>query len=232
MNLFTDISEQLKAVFKNYNFQESQKRSLLEHKEKKSNQMRKVEMEMMERKKADMDKLAQMKQQIACLERREAELKNHFSRMTSPAPQEKIRMLKKQEAFGGGININNERRGVFGGVQVLGSPGFRTNQVPDVFGQQFGEGLLGRRQSSNIPDGRRERIHGSSPAQTGFLEMKTPAVWYHKQKDRVDMNSTQQKLKELSAVRRSDGGTRSGGSQFFTSPPNRTGPRVTPNRMC
>jgi len=238
MNLFTDISEQLKAVFKNYNFQESQKRNLLEYKEMKSIQMKKMKMEMMEKKKADMDKLANLKEQIACLERREAELKNYFSRMTSPAPRENMRMLKNQEAIRGGIN--NEGRGLFGGAQVLGSPGFGTNQVQNTFGQQFGETLVGKRHSSNISDGRsggghiksRERILGSSPAQTGFLEMKTPAVWYHKQKDRVDRNSPHQKLMELCAGRRSDGGSRSGGSQFFTSPPLLGGPRVTPNRMC
>ena len=68
LNLFTNIAEQLKAVFKNYNFQESQKRSLLEHKEKKYHQMRKAGMEIMERKKNDKNKLAHLKEQIAGLE--------------------------------------------------------------------------------------------------------------------------------------------------------------------
>merc|ERR1712179_68494 len=176
------------------------------------------------------------KEQIACLERREAELKNKFSRMTSPGPQ--MRIFQKQEAFGGGV-INKEQ-GMFGGAQVLELPGFRTHQVQDVCGQQFGEDIVGMRHSFNKSgggsgDGRitsRERNHGSSPAQTRFLEMKTPAVWYHKQKDRVDRNSPQQKLLELGAVRRSDGGSRSRGSQFFTSPPLFGGKRGTPNRMC
>ena len=116
-----------------------------------------------------------MKEKIACLERREAELKNRFSEMTSPAPREKMRMLKQQEAYGGGF----EGRGMFGGAQVYGSPGFGTNQVQDGFGQPFGDGLFGKRRSSNISDGvsgeghnkGRERIHGSSPAQTGFLDL-------------------------------------------------------------
>ena len=102
------------------------------------------------------------------------------------------------------------------------------------------EGMIGKRHPSNMSSGgrregghnnRKERIHGSSPAQTGFLEMKTPAAWYHKQKDRVDRSSPQQKLMELGAARRSDGGSRSGGSQFFTSPPVLAGRRVTPKRM-
>ena len=157
-----------------------------------------------------------------------------FSRMTSPVPREKIR---RQETYGGGMV--NDGRGMFGGAQVHGSPGFGTNRGQEAFGQQFGEAMVGKRHSSNISSGgmsgghnkSRERLHGSSPAQTGFLEMKTPAVWYHKQKDRVDRNSPQQKLMELGAVRRSDGGSRSGGSQFFTSPPVLGGRRVTPNRM-
>ena len=96
LNLFTDISEQLKAVFKNYNFQENQKRSLLEFKDKKSQQMRKVGGEMIERKKADMDKLAYMKEQIACLERKEAELRNNLNRMTSPALRAYMAIFQNQ----------------------------------------------------------------------------------------------------------------------------------------
>ena len=68
------------------------------------------------------------------------------------------------------------------------------------------------------------------PSQPGFLEMKTPAVWYHKQKDRVVRNSPQQKLMELGAVRRTDGGSRTGGSPFFTSPPVMGAQRITPTR--
>ena len=231
LNLFTDISEQLKAVFKNYNFQESQKRSLLEFKDKKSQQMRKVGGEMIERKKADMDKLAYMKEQMTCLERKEAELRNNLNRMTSPAPRANMAILQNQrreqciETFGGGVNNNNNRGGaLFGGVQVLGP-----SHNQDVFGQQFGEGgsrkmyFPGRSggRSGGSQNSSRERIHGSSPAQAGFFEMKTPAVWYHKQKDRVARSSPQQTLMELGAVKRSDGENRCGSTLFFTSPPNR-----------
>ena len=71
-------------------------------------------------------------------------------------------------------------------------------------------------------------------AEHGFLEMKTPAAWYHKQRDRVGeqrmvRNSPQQKLMELGAGRRMEGGGRTGGSPFFTSPPV-MGQRVTPTR--
>ena len=219
LNLFTDISEQLKAVFKNYNFQESQKRSLLEFKDKKSQQMRKVGGEMIERK------------QIACLERKEAELRNNLNRMTSPAPRANMAILQNQrreqclETFGGGVNNNNNRGGaLFGGVHVLGP-----SHNQDVFGQQFGEGgsrkmyFPGRSggRSGEGQNSSRERSHGSSPAQTGFLEMKTPAVWYHKQNDRLAKSSPQQTLMELGAVKRSDGENRCGSTLFFTSPPNR-----------
>ena len=129
-------------------------------------------------------------------------------------------------------------RGMFGGAQVHGSPSFGAYRGEEAVGQQFVEGMTGKRHPSNMssggrsggPNNSRERVHGSSPAQTGagFLEMKTPAVWYHKQKDRVDRSSPQQKLMELGAARRSDGGSKSGGSQFFTSPPVLAGRRVTP----
>ena len=56
LNLFTDISEQLKAVFKNYNFQENQKRSLLDFKEKRFAQIKKTGMELAEKKKAEIFK--------------------------------------------------------------------------------------------------------------------------------------------------------------------------------
>ena len=231
LNLFTDISEQLKAVLKNYNFQESQKRSLLELKEKRYNQMRNSGMEIRGRKKADKVKLANLKDQIASLERREVELKENLSKMISPVPQNKMRI---HETNGGGM----VGRGMFGGAQVHGVP----DRGQEGVGQQFGEGMVGKRHSSYLASGgrregghnnRKERLHGSSPAQTGFLEMKTPAVWYHKQKDRVDRSSPQQKLMELGAARRSDGGSRSGGSQFFTSPPVPVlgGRRVSQNRV-
>ena len=186
---------------------------------------------MIERKKADMDKLARMEEQIACLERKEAELRNNFHRMTSPAPRANMAMLQNQrreqclETFGGGVNNNNNGRGsLFGGVQVLG-PSY--NQ--DLLGQQFGEGGSRKMYFPGTSGGRsgggqnssRERIHGSSPAQTGFLEMKTPAVWYHKQNDRLAKSSPQQTLMELGAVKRSDGENRCGSTLFFTSPPNR-----------
>ena len=57
LNLFTDISEQLKAVFKNYNFQENQKKALLDYLEKRSMQIKKTGTELVEKKKAEMLKL-------------------------------------------------------------------------------------------------------------------------------------------------------------------------------
>jgi hypothetical protein len=81
-----------------------------------------------------------------------------------------------------------------------------------VFGDQFGGGKGSKRQSLERAGGRSGRGLNMSreilPSQPGFLEMKTPAVWYHKQKDRVARNSPQQKLMELGAVRRTDGGSR------------------------
>ena len=53
LNFFTDISEQLKAVFKNYNFQENQKRSLLEYNKKRTRQIKNIGIEIVNRKKKE-----------------------------------------------------------------------------------------------------------------------------------------------------------------------------------
>ena len=245
LNLFTDISEQLKAVFKNYNFQENQKRGLLEYKEKKAQHFKKIEKEIADRKNVDKDKFEQMMKKLNSLEGREAEMKNNFNRMTSDPRHARVGTGQGridqfgQVGFGREAGNFGQEVGVFGGGEhVQGAFSHGVHQGHDIFGDQFGGGKGSNRQSLDRAKGRsgggqnrsRERLHGGSPAQPGFLEMKTPAVWYHKQKDRVDRNSPQQKLMELGAVRRTDGGSRSGGSPFFTSPPNMGGQKITPVR--
>ena len=101
---------------------------------------------------------------------------------------------------------------MFGGGQAQGVFGVGMHQGHVVFGDQFGGGKGSKRQSLERAGGRSGRGLNMSreilPSLPGFLEMKTPAVWYHKQKDRVARNSPQQKLMELGAVRRTDGGSR------------------------
>ena len=79
LNLFTDISEQLKAVFKNYN----QKRSLLEYNEKRTQQIKNIGIEIVNRKNKEGDTFGKMNEKLASLERREVEMKNNFNRITS-----------------------------------------------------------------------------------------------------------------------------------------------------
>jgi hypothetical protein len=90
---------------------------------------------------------------------------------------------------------------MFGGGQAQGVFGVGMHQGHVVFGDQFGGGKGSKRQSLERAGGRSGRGLNMSreilPSQPGFLEMKTPAVWYHKQKDRVARNSPQQKLMEL-----------------------------------
>jgi len=237
LNLFTDISEQLKGVFKNYNFQENQKKALLDFKEKRSLQIKKTGMDIFDKKKAEMLKIEQMREQLASVERREAELKSKFNRVTSSKPLNdmmgygSVRREDQlaQNAFGGVLNMGP---GVFGeGQHALGPPNSKALCNQADFLNQFSGGIGDNRQSFDGIGGHnrsRERLHRESPAQPGFLEMKTPAVWYHKQRDNMSRNSPQQKLMELGAVKRTDGGSRSGGSPFFTSVPE--GRRITPNR--
>jgi len=241
LNLFTDISEQLKSVFKNYNFQESQKRSLLEFKERKAQQMKMMGMEVVERKKVERDRLAQLTDNLASLERREAELKNEFNKFTSQQGNGGRRIEQRggglfvqgKQMFGGGIGHLGQVFGEREGGHGLRHEGFGILGCQESFGNQFGSGS--RRHSLDRSGGgndrSRERLNVTSPVQTQarFLEMKTPAVWYHKQKDRPARNSPQQKLMELAAVKRTEGGSRNGGSPFFTNPPTLGGHRLTPN---
>ena len=71
-----DISEQLMVVFKNHNFQENQKKSLLDFKVKRSLHLKKTRMEHAEKKKAEMPQLEKLREQLAKIERREEELSN------------------------------------------------------------------------------------------------------------------------------------------------------------
>jgi len=229
LNLFTDISAQLKAVFKNYNFQESQKKSLLDFKERRSAQIKQMGMELVEKKKSEMLKLEQMREQLDSYERREAELKSNFNRITSKPPNSKVGYGSvrredqlAQNAFGGILNVGP---GVLGEEHhLLGQSNSKAYYHQADFLHQFGGGKGDNMQSFAGKGGLNrssERLHRASPPQPGFLEMKTPAVWYHKQRDSMPRNNPQQKLMELGAVKRTDGGSRSGGSSFFTSPPAR-----------
>merc|ERR1719500_258073 len=221
--------------------------SLMEYKERKTQQMKMMGMEVVERKKAERDRLGQMKEELASLERREEELKKEFNKVTSHSHQGSAGRRMEQsggglfvqgrQMFGGGIGNLGQVFGEREGGQGLRHEGFgmlggRGQQA--AFGNQFGSGS-GRQsldRSGGGLDRSRERINAASPVQTQarFLDMKTPAVWYHKQKDRPARSSPQQKLMELAAVKRTEGGNRNGGYPFFTSPPPaRRGQRLTPN---
>ena len=239
LNLFTDISQQLKAVFKNYNFQESQKRSLLDFKEKRKEQISRMMLEFENKKNMEMDKVRQRKEFLVSLERREVDLRDRLNRMTSQQDSAMMGVGQGgdrqfgQGVFGGGVG---QGVGVFsGGIQShglydggLGKHGGSgsTRQSLGRPGGNIGGGLNRSggsldRSCGGLSDGRMR----NSPAQPGFLEMKTPAAWYHKQKDRrgeqkIVRNSPQQKLMELGSGRRMEEGTRNRGSPFFTSPPH------------
>ena len=216
LNLFTDISEQLKAVFKNYNFQENQKRSLLEYKERRAQQIKNMGTEFVNRKSKEVDTFGKMKEKLASLGRREVELKSSFNRITSDPGNAVMGMGQGgvdqfgQGMFGGGAGNFGQDESMFGGGgQAQGVFGAGMNHGHGVFGDQFGGGKSSTRQSLERAGGRSGGGHNRSrenlPHQPGFLEMKTPAVWYHKQKDRMIRNSPQQKLIELGAASRTAG---------------------------
>ena len=84
------------------------------------------------------------------------------------------------DQFGQGeIMFRGGQGGIFG-VDIY--------QAHGGYGDLFGGGKGSIRQSLERAGGRsgggpNKRME-SFPPQPGFLEMKTPAVWYHKQKDR------------------------------------------------
>jgi len=233
LNLFTDISEQLKAVFKNYNFQETQKKSLLDYKERKVGQMKMHLGELAKKKNSEQELHNKMREKLAYLENKEAQMKEKLNRMT----------LEPSRNMGGGevnLFVNKRDGGVFGGL----------GQVPNNIGivstgHQFRGGVSptqaffgGGIQTLDAVEraGGFNRSGGQLGSNGGFLEMKTPAVWYHKQRGREDQNkiarkSPQQMLAELEASgKRSGGSSKASRAPFFTSPPPGFSPKVTPTR--
>jgi len=206
--LFTDTSEQLKAVFKNYNFQETQKKSLLEYKERKVGQMNTHLEELSKKKNLESEMYNKLRENLNYLEKKEADLKEKVNRAT----------LEPSRSLGNG---GYKSRGGFGQTQGFFGGGGHSEVSRDRPTVDVVEGLnrSGGRQGGN-----------------GFLEMKTPAAWYHKQQRgmggdvRAVGKSPQQLLMELEASSKRSGGSSNskGRTPFFTSP--NFSPKVTPTR--
>ena len=163
LNLFTDISEQLKAVFKNYNFQENQKKGLLEYKEKKAQHFKKTGTEISDRKNLDKDKFDQMRKKLAALEEREAEMKNNINRMTSDQRHAQVGVGQGrmgqfgQGGFGRKVGSFGQELGGFGGgggEQVQEAFGLGVQQGHNIFGDQFGGGKRNNRHPLDRAGGR------------------------------------------------------------------------------
>ena len=140
LNLFTDISEQLKAVFKNYN----QKRSLLEYNEKRTQQIKNIGIEIVNRKNKEGDTFGKMNEKLASLERREVEMKNNFNRITSDPSNAVVGMGQgRMDQFGqgiiggGGAGSFGQEEAFFGGGQAKEVFGVGMHQGHGVFGEQF-----------------------------------------------------------------------------------------------
>merc|ERR1712142_605511 len=207
LNLFTDINEQLKTVFKNFNFQESQKRSLLESKERKVAQMKNALVEYANQNKDLHAKFAQMKDCLAQLYRTEESLKDKFRRMTYP---QVLGYGNDVDKFGLRGRGDDQSKWLAGPGQVL-NESFR----------DFSSKNMSNVGSMNIRSPKAEiKKHGRPPG--AFLEMKTPAAWYYKQQKQNAIGiSPKERLDDLCSRKPHDRsrGSSLDGSLFFTATP-------------
>jgi len=205
LNLFTDINEQLKTVFKNFNFQESQKRSLLEFKDRKVAQMKNALMTYANQNKDLQTKFAQMKDCLAQLQMKEESLKDKFRRMTSPQVRD---YGNDGDQFG--FRGSNQSKWLAGPGQVS-NESFRDYSPKS----RFNVGLLNNRSPQT-------EIKKQGRPSGAFLEMKTPAVWYHKQQKQNAIGiSPKERLDDLCSRKPHDRsrGSSLDGSLFFTASP-------------
>lgn len=206
-NLFMDINDQLKVVLKNYNFQENQKRSFLEFRERKVAELKKTLMAYESQKKDVHYKVAELKKILSKLHSKEDSLKVMFRRLTSPQVHD----------FGRKDNcVQDELRGFNHSNWIVASRQGLNESFRDYSpNNAFNVGTW------------KNRSHKTESKQQGmssgpFLELKTPAVWYHKQQKQSAIGSSPvERLDDLCSRKpheRSRGSSLDG-SLFFTASP-------------
>jgi len=172
LNLFKDISGQLKSVFKNLAFQESQKQSILEYKERMFLKLRQEVGKQPEMEIARMQELLKKGQtQLYNLEQKEQSLRATLNSLTS-APAE-----SRQGPSHGGTSTQMSSA-FYAGMKEL-SPA-RNLHRPRILESSI------RSNGSSGSRGRREQMvieRGQVPGRTmasprgDFLQMKTPGIW-------------------------------------------------------
>ena len=163
-NLFKDVSQELKGVFKNLDFQERQKKQLIEYKEKKYQEtLEKFKEKQVEHRKVE-EVLQQRKSQLNHLEQKEAALKAEVNRLTSSGRTEpKHHQGQHHQQHG------NMSSAFYAGMAEL-SPARSNLAAPFLDSSLRSAGSGGSR-------GRREGVGLASGS--AFLNMKTPGRWYN-----------------------------------------------------
>ena len=174
MNLFKDISDQMKSVFKPLAFQERQKQSIMDYKEKLCRKLQQeAQQNTAEIQKLD-ETLEKRKAQMGALEQKEASLRAVMNRLTSGQGSEARQGLQNtslqqgqmSSAFYRGMAERSPARSFLGASLMdtsrcsVGSGGSGKRRDRGGFKLEQGDGVTGLSRDS------------------GFLQMKTPAAWH------------------------------------------------------
>jgi hypothetical protein len=184
LNLFKDVSDQLKTVFKNLAFQENQKQAFLDHKDKMIIKLRQEEKQQELEVARLHDLLGKRRLQLGDLEQKESFLRAALTRLTTEprqAPSHTAQPRHMSSAFYAGMEQLRPARGFLGpksldiSQRTDGSDGSRgRRQEPGLgLGQVLGRPAL----SPNLGLGQVLGRPVISP-DLGFLQMKTPGAWH------------------------------------------------------
>ena len=173
MNLFKDISDQMKSVFKPLAFQERQKQSIMDHKEKLCRKLQQeVQQNSVEIQKLD-ETLKKRKAQIGALEQKEASLRAVMNRLTSGRGSEPRQGLQNTSLQQGQMSS-----AFYAGMaERTPACSFLGASLMDTSRCSVGSGGFGRRERGGFKLEQGEGGTGLS-RDSGFLQMKTPAAWH------------------------------------------------------
>ena len=168
LNLFKDISGQLKSVFKNLAFQESQKQSILEYKERMYLKLRQEVGKQPELEIARMqEQLKNSEIQLQNLEQKEQSLRAALNSLTS-APCE------SRQGAQHGLTHRQMSPAFYAGMKEL-SPARNLHRQKPLDCSVPSNGSSGSRGRKEQMDRGRTMV---SPRDRDFLQMKTPGTWH------------------------------------------------------
>jgi len=192
-NLFKHVSSQMKSNLKTLNWQDAQKKSILEHREKEAARLEANERVQQEEEAKLDQQLEQKRQELRKMEELEVQLKANIKSVTT----------RESGSGGGGSKDNHQvvqqssnhsllHQGQHHGGQWMGknlpggpSPGLLSSAFYKGMNRQSpANSLLGDRDAIKRfgrSGGSGERVHPTNkPSNSGFVQMPTPAAWSKK----------------------------------------------------